>query len=271
MENIMKKIGFIDYYISEWHANNYPVWMKEISDEFEVAYAWAEVDVSPVDGRTTDEWCRDFGVTRCASIEELCEKSDYIVILAPTNPECHLGYAEVALKYGKNTYIDKTFAPDYATAKKIFDIASEHGTKFFSSSALRYADELTEYAGRAESAVIYGGGSNAPEYIIHQVEMLVKLVGTGACDVNVEKTDDGYKASVTYCDDRRGELNFACDNKYKAIITISGETHELAADSPFFMNLMSDMLRFFKTGVTSFDTAETLEVMKIREKFVNQI
>ena len=23
----MKKIGFVDYYISEWHANNYPAWI----------------------------------------------------------------------------------------------------------------------------------------------------------------------------------------------------------------------------------------------------
>lgn len=267
----MKKIGFIDYYVSEWHANNYPAWIKQISDDCEVAYAWAEVDVSPVDGRTTDEWCRDFGVTRCASIEELCEKSDYIVILAPTNPERHLGYAEVALKYGKNTYIDKTFAPDYTTAKKIFDIAAEHGTSFFSTSALRYEDALADYAGKAECAVIYGGGSNAPEYIIHQIEMLVKLVGTGACDVNVEKTEDGYKAYVSYPDARRGELNFACNNNFKMIVTVGEETHELTAGSPFFMNLIADIIRFFDTGEVSFDTAETLEVMKIREAFVNQI
>lgn len=35
----MKKIGFIDYYLSEWHANNYPAWIKEINPEFEIAYA----------------------------------------------------------------------------------------------------------------------------------------------------------------------------------------------------------------------------------------
>ena len=29
----MKTIGFVDYYISEWHANNYPVWIKKICEE----------------------------------------------------------------------------------------------------------------------------------------------------------------------------------------------------------------------------------------------
>ncbi len=55
----MKKIGFIDYYLSEWHANNYPNWIKtaneKLGTDFEVAYAWAELDKSPLDGVTTDE------------------------------------------------------------------------------------------------------------------------------------------------------------------------------------------------------------------------
>ena len=116
----MKKIGFVDYYISEWHANNYPAWIKEASDklglEYEVAYAWAEDYVSLYDSRNTDEWCKTFGVLRCETIAELCEKSDFIVILAPSDPEKHLEYASEVLKYGKRTYIDKTFAPDYKTA-----------------------------------------------------------------------------------------------------------------------------------------------------------
>ena len=42
----MKKIGFIDYYLSEWHANNYPDFIKKLTDDYEVAYACAEKDVS---------------------------------------------------------------------------------------------------------------------------------------------------------------------------------------------------------------------------------
>ena len=90
----MKKIGFVDYYISEWHANNYPVWIKEIceqtGEEFCIAYAWAERYDSPYDGRNTDEWCAAFGAEKCETIAELCEKSDYILVLSPSNPEKHL-------------------------------------------------------------------------------------------------------------------------------------------------------------------------------------
>ena len=123
----MKKIGFIDCYLSNWHANNYPAWIRESCQEhgfeYELAYAWAEVEVSPRDNKTTDEWCAENNVTRCNSIEEICEKSDVLFILAPTNPEKHLEYAKTALKYGKRTYIDKTFAPNYEEAAAIFAIA----------------------------------------------------------------------------------------------------------------------------------------------------
>ena len=49
----MKKIGFIDYYLSEWHANNYPAWINEAADKLgldcKVAYGWAEKSPSPLD------------------------------------------------------------------------------------------------------------------------------------------------------------------------------------------------------------------------------
>lgn len=267
----MKTIGFIDYYISEWHANNYPAWIKQANEalgyDFEVKYAWAETDVSPVDGRTTDEWCNAFGVERCATIEELCEKSDYICILAPSNPETHLRFAEVALKYGKRTYIDKTFAPDYSTAKKIFDIANEHGTKFFTSSALRYSDELTEYAGKCDVATVLGSGSNFAEYIIHEVEPLVKLVGTGAKRLRVENAADQFNIRVEYGDDRIGNVLFSESwIPYSFLCHVKGGGSSYSGmNSDFFKNLITDILKFYETGELSFDGAETLEVMKLRE------
>lgn len=256
----MKKIGFIDYYVSEWHANNYPVWIKELcGDELAVSYVWAEEYISPVDGRNTDEWCAAFGAERCESIEELCEKSDYIVILAPSNPEKHLGYAKEALKWGKNTYIDKTFAPDYATAKEIFDTAERYGTRFFSSSALRYAAELDALVG-AEGVTVTGGGGSVEEYIIHQAEMLVKLTDSEPLAVRVEKQGEQYICSVRMENGRAGTMIFAGGAPFG--IYTDGYT---SIGSDFFRGLIADMLRFFREGTLSFDGAQTLKVMKIRE------
>ena len=186
----MKKIGFVDFYLSEWHANNYPAWIKEVCAdkgfEYELAYAWAEQDISPVDGRSSAEWCTAFGAEQCATVEELCEKSDVIFILAPTNPEKHLPYAKAVLPYGKPTYIDKTFAPDLAQAQEMFDLSAKYGAKIFSTSALRYATELAQF-NAPDGLLITGGGSNLPEYLVHLVEMAVPLLNDPMAYVKIEE------------------------------------------------------------------------------------
>lgn len=264
----MKKIGFIDYYISEWHANNYPAWMKAVSEQkgldYKVCYAWAEENVSKVDGKTTAEWCEQMGIEQCASVEELCKKSDFIVILAPSDPETHLRLAEKAFKYadGKRIYIDKTFAPDYATAKAIFDSAKENGVEFFSTSALRYATEIANDI-NANSTVTYGGGSNYEEYIIHQVEMIVKTMGVGAKAVKVSEDGENLVTDIEFKDGRKAQMNFG-KYGFKAIV----DGVEKTIESDFFMVLMEKILNFFEGNPSDFEGEQTLEVMKIRENAI---
>ena len=56
----MKTIGIIDYYVSEWHANKYTSILdaacKAVGEEFKVAYAWGELDLSPLYNETTEQW-----------------------------------------------------------------------------------------------------------------------------------------------------------------------------------------------------------------------
>ena len=263
----MKKIGFVDYFISEWHANNYPAWIDRIAAEmgvdYKVAYAWAELETSPVDGVSTAEWCEKFGAEKCATIDELCEKSDVIVILAPSNPETHLRYAEAVLKYGKRTYIDKTFAPDSAVAKEIFALSEKYGTPFFSTSALRYATEL-DAVDAPDSILVTGGGSNLPEYFIHLGEMVVKKMGAvksvkatknGSQWIIVAKTASGKDATMIW----------GSSMPYNAYMTKDGKETWKSLRSPFFDGLIADMLSFFETGAASFEPSETLEVMRLRD------
>ena len=270
----MKKIGFIDYYISEWHANNYPIWIKEanekLGEDFKVSYVWAEEEISPLDGVTTDKWCEEFGVKKCSTIEELCEKSDYILILAPSNPEKHLAYAKVALRYGKNTYIDKTFTPDLKTAKEIFNIAKKYGTKFFSSSALRFANELDGKEG-AKSIITTSGGGNFPEYAVHQIEMIVRTLGIGAKAVTCEKEFDKLVCKIKYNDERSATMIYFPFGSFGFMVTDKdGKTTAYkSVESPFFNTLIEEILKFYISSKPCFDTSETLEIMKIRELAVN--
>ncbi len=269
----MKTIGLVDFYISEWHANNYPVWFKEICEktgqDFEIKYAWAEEYVSPVDGRNTDEWCTAFGVERCQTLDELCEKSDYIIILAPSNPEKHLEYAKTVFKYKKNTYVDKTFAPDTATAKAIFDEAEKYGTKFFSSSALRYASELDELGG-GKAVLTLGGGGSFEEYIIHQAEMLVKLACARPVAVTVNLKGAGqYLCDIEFEGGKAGTMIYSNEIPYTACAEDkNGNSRCTGIASDFFKALLADILRFFESGEISFDIKQTLYVMMVREAAV---
>lgn len=271
----MKTIGFISYYMSECHANNYPKCIKDISaetgEDFVLKYAWAEKYVSPVDGRNTDEWCAEFGCEKCETIAELCEKADYIMVLSPSNPETHLGYAQEVLKYKKLTYIDKTFAPDYATATKIFEIAKNYGAKFFSSSALRFATEIAQLPTDGTAMMIIGGGSNIEEYLIHQLEILVKLTDNSTPKrVKVEGYATQRFCTVEFEDGKMATIIYAMGLGYTVCIDKGLEENPSAmVRSDTFKCLLRDVLRFFKTGETSFDVNQTLTIMKLRDTILN--
>ena len=265
----MIKVGFIDYFLDEWHANKYPGWFgaagAALGTEIAVAYAWAELDASPINGVTTDAWCEKNGAIKCESIKELCEKSDVIVILSPDNPERHLDYAKEVLPYGKRTYIDKTFAPDYATALRIFGIAREHNTPFFSTSALRYAEELK--AVDAPDYMITSGGGLLERYVVHQAEMIVSKLGLGVSRVMARKQGVETIFSIDYENGKRATMLHAPAFGFTA--SMAKETGEFTpitpVASPFFAALGLDIARFFLDGKTSFDPDETLEVMKLIE------
>ena len=263
----MKTVGFIDYFLHEWHANEYPAMIAAYNEkngaDYQVKYAWAEMDIPG--GMSTDEWCEIHGTEKCATIQELCEKSDLVIVLAPSNPEKHLAYAKAVFACGKNPYIDKTFAPDYATAKAIFDLANEYGVQFFSSSALRYADELNAYMGTANTIFTTGGGSNFDEYIIHQIEMVVKCLGVGAEQVRYTKNADQEWVEVAYANGKVAKMMFAPCMPFAVTVADENGSNYLPIESAFFDGLIADILHFFATGEKSFDGAQTLEVIKIRE------
>ncbi len=263
----MKKIGFIDYYLDEWHANNYPAWIRESGLGFEVAYAYGELERPPFGGMTTDEWCASFGAERCDSIAELCEKADYIMILSPDNAEKHLEYAKEAFPCGKSCYVDKTFAPDSGTAAEIFALAEKHGVKMFSSSALRFADELEAIKGSASSVNIIGSG-NLENYLIHFAELAVILMGTDVKSVMSVGTEANVSLSLFYPDGRIALLNMLCAHSAPSFcISVEAkdgtETEFVDVQSPYFVNMLHAILAMFDGAEAPVTSKETLALMKL--------
>ena len=267
-----KKIGFIDYSIDEWHANNYPEMIRNSSrkDEFEIHLAWEEI--TKPGARNLQEWCDTFNVKAASSIEQIVEECDCIVVLAPSDPQVHEKLADLPLKSGKPVYIDKPFAPDVEAAKRMFTKAAQYNTPMMSSSALRFGSNLqqavneTLVSKKAYFGSTQGGGSSFREYSIHQIEMLVMLLGTGAHRVMQCGCGDSQVMLIDYPDKRRGVMTRVKGCGFQAAFEYGDNQYQAIKEMrDFFPNFIEAMLQFFSTGIPCVDSRETIEIAALVE------
>lgn len=264
----MKKIGFIDYYLDEWHANNYPEFFRTRTDgKYAVCYAYGKID-NPHGGMTNKEWAEKYNVVLLDTIEEVIEKSDCLIVLSPDNPEMHEELTDLPLKSGKLTYIDKTFAPDRAAAERIFAHADKYGTKCFSSSALRYAEEIQDID-TSKVCKMYSEGSGVFEiYSIHQIEVIVMLMNSRAKQVMFLGDEKHPEMLIRFEDGRLAHMHHRIFSEYAFKYTTIDETNratEHIIRSKYFEKFVDAVIEFFDTGVVPVTHEQTIDVIAIRE------
>ena len=264
----MIKIGFIDYYLDEWHANNYPAMIDRASGgDMKVAYAYGMID-SPIGGMTTDAWCEKYGVQRLDSIDEVVEKSDCIIVLSPDNPERHWDLCQKPLRSGKRVYVDKTLALEKSTAEALVKLAEENNTPFFSTSALRFADELKDIDREGICFINSRGPGNFDTYSIHQIEPIVVLMGSKAKRI-MSVGNGKYESMVIEFEGNRSivmsqygwtNVDFSMLVNYE-----DGRTVSVPQMSNTFPNFIKAMCDFFRTGEIKAAHDETVAIMGIIE------
>jgi len=266
-----KKIGFVDLFIDEWHSNHYPAWFREAprAAEFEMGYAWEE---KTFEGRRPlEKWCADLGMTPARSIEEVVEKSDCICVLAPANPEVHERLAELPLKSGKPLYIDKPFADSRATAERIFALAEKHGTPLMSSSALRFGDQLISGRLQEMKPILFsttGGGRSFDEYGIHQLEMIVSIMGT---DVEAMKLSGDTKKlllTLEYRGGNRAQIAYSPALPFTVTAANAVDAEVCPNITNTFQNLIAAMMDFFATGQSPIPKEQTIGIAALLEQGV---
>ncbi len=269
----MKKIGFIDFFLDEWHANNYPAWIREngklVGRDCDVAYAWAKIDAPG--GLDTDGWCRQYQVQRLLTIEELVERSDYIIVLSPDHPEYHEELSRLPLQSAKPVYIDKTFSPDLKTGERMFALAGQCGTPMFSSSALRFAQELSGYPDAQvnretlECVATFGPGAFG-NYAVHQLEMIASLLGPGTSRIKSLSTTHSRLLVIEYPDGRQASMLQMPEMPFHLSLQLrDGNGIFLPQCSDIFPRLINAMLDFFETRKPPVPKEETLEIMALLE------
>lgn len=262
----MMKIGFIDFFLDEWHANNYPKWIEEQSQilgiDCKVAYAWE--DKAKEGGLNAKQWCEKFGVELLESREEVVEKSDAIVILSPDNAEEHERLSEEALKSGKPVYVDKTFAPDLACAKRMFELAEENGTPLCSSSALRFTRNLDPLKGDENIGYFaVTGPGMLGNYAVHQLEMIVSVMGVKGKRVLLTGNDYARQLVIDYGKNRFASMTQMPALDFAVSATWADGHSENIVPIDFFPNFIHDMLKFFNGDKPIAAKEETLHIMAI--------
>jgi len=172
-----KRIGFVDNTLENYHANVYLKLLRE--DLKDRGYTVA--GCTGLYEEVGKAWAEKNGVPYFSKVKELDEAVDCYVVLAPSDPDVHLKLCKKVFPCGKPTYVDKTFAPDLATARKIFKLADKHGVAMQATSALRYTtvQEYVREIGhqKIRHMVTWGGGSSFGEYAIHPTELAISCLG----------------------------------------------------------------------------------------------
>ena len=219
-----------------------------------------------------------YGVEIVASIEDLISKVD-AVLLESVDGRPHLAQVRPVFKAQKRVFIDKPFAASYADAREIVRLAKETGTPFFSSSSLRYANDVVALKNNDKLGGIIGALAFSPSptephhpdlfwYGIHGVETLYALMGTGCESVTRTNTAGADVVTGKWKDGRIGTFRGIRDGKQDYGAVAFGAKATLATTPPMkvdYRNLLVEIVKFFQTGKPPIQPEETLEIMAFME------
>lgn len=261
------RIGFVDEDLNNFHADTY---LKLLRGDlggrrFEVAGCTARRVES---GRA---WAGKNGVPWFDDVAGLDDHVDHYVVLAPSNPEVHLPLCQQVLPAGKATYVDKTFAPDLATARAIFTLADASGAPVQTTSALRYTAVQDHVAaaggcGAVRHIEAWGGGPSFEEYAIHPVELVVSCLGAGVERLMRWGEEPHSRLLLEWGGGRTALVHVRTEGPtpFAATVVTAAAVDYLTVDAGrIFRDTASAFLELFVTGRPNVDREESLAVRRI--------
>jgi predicted dehydrogenase len=218
------------------------------------------------------------------SIEELVKRVD-AVMLTSVDGRVHLEQARPVIAAGKPLFVDKPFTASTRDAVALARLARERGVPLFSSSSLRFTDDvqairrdprMTEIHG----AITWGPATLEPThpdlywYGIHAVEMLYTFMGPG-CERVTRTHTDGADVVVGHWKDGRigvvrgtrsgpstyGQVVFGP----KAVLSQPDYQGNPPPKRSGYYGLIQEVVAFFRTGTSPVPIDETVEIMAFME------
>ncbi|MGA1195142.1 MAG: Gfo/Idh/MocA family oxidoreductase [Candidatus Latescibacterota bacterium] len=264
----MKRIGFIDHNLENFHANTF---LNVLRNDLKKR-GFTITGCYGTQKKQSRDWATQNKVPYFTNLHELNEAVDHYMILAPSNPETHLELCQKIFPFGKPTYVDKTFAPDLKTAQKIFALADKHKVPMQTSSALRYT-EIQDYAQSVGQKNIkhmttWVAGRSFGEYAIHPIEMFVSCMGPNVTRLMRRGTQKQVQLILDLTNNRTAIVNVFPNTRTpnSASITTHEETRYFAVDrSKLFVNAASAILDLFETKKAHINRKESLIIRRIQD------
>lgn len=216
------------------------------------------------------EEVKGFGVRIAGSVAELLGMVD-CVLLETNDGNLHLEQAVEVFKSGKKIYIDKPLGATLGQAIAIYEMADRYGTRFFSSSAVRFSVRNVKIRS-GEFGRILGADCYSPHrpekthpdfgyYGLHGVEELYTVLGTGCESVNRMHTETGDVVVGHWKDGRIGTFRALTRGPYIYGGTAFTEKEAIRTGGyTGYQVLLDEILKFFETGVSPISKEETLEL-----------
>ncbi len=217
-----------------------------------------------------------FGVEIVPTIEELCRKVD-VVMIESVDGRPHLEQARPVFAAKKRVFIDKPIAGTLRDTLEIFRLAKEAGVPVFTGSSYRYYPTMVALQkapiGELRSAISYGPCHLEPQhpdlyhYGIHPTEALYTVMGQG-CETVVRTTSADTDTVVgTWSGGRTGILHGLRTKTLPHKVTVFGSTGfaEQAKTTHDYAPLVSEIIKFFQTGISPVPAEETIEMFAFME------
>lgn len=215
---------------------------------------------------------RGMNVEIVDSIDELLNQVDAI-LLESVDGRKHLTQALPVFRSGKPVFIDKPLAADLTEAIAIDLLAKRLGSRWFSSSSLRFSPTIHRYStpdvrSKTQGAAAWSPCSLDPTHVdlfwygIHGVEILYTVMGSGCVEVNQTSTDGADLVVGTWQGGRLGSFRGIRNGASGYGVVVFG-AESITTDGKYegYEPLVLEIARFFRGGDVPVANQETLEIM----------
>jgi predicted dehydrogenase len=227
--------------------------------------------------RQNTQLMRAMGVEIVDTVEAMLPKIDAVLLLS-IDGRTHWKQAQPVFAAKKPVFIDKPVAASLTDVVRIYDLAKQTGTPFFSSSALRYSSAVAGMRKDPRVGQVLGCdaySSNAPlepshpdlfYYGIHGCELLFTIMGPGCQTVSRVRAPAADLAAGVWEDGRLGTFRGILRGQVGFGATVFGDKGIVPAGQfGGYEPLLVEIASFFKTGKPPISPEQTLEIYAFLE------